>query len=58
MNTHSVAGKTLRFTFKDGPMAGKTFDHVFEKNGAVRFRQSGSAGETITDAKYEAATIG
>ena len=56
MSRNSVTGKTLRFTFKDGPMAGKTFEHVFEQGGAVRFRQGD--GNATTVPKYEAATIG
>ena len=33
----SLYGKTLRFTFTDGAMAGATYDHVFHQNGTVDF---------------------
>jgi hypothetical protein len=57
MSPNPVAGKTLRFTFEDGPMAGRTFEHRFEESGAVRFRQAGAAGEGTIVQKYEAATV-
>jgi phenolic acid decarboxylase len=34
----SLYGKTLRWTFTDGPMAGATYDHTFHKDGTVDFR--------------------
>jgi hypothetical protein len=55
---HSIAGRTLRFSFNDGPMAGKTIEHVFERDGSVRFHEAGSAGKSTTEKKYEFATIG
>ncbi len=58
MSPNPVAGKTLRFTFDDGPMAKKTFEHVFESSGALQFRQLDAKGEGTTVNKYEAATIG
>ncbi|HEY3815718.1 MAG TPA: MoaF N-terminal domain-containing protein [Polyangiaceae bacterium] len=58
MDATPVAGKTLRFRFDDGPMAGKTFEHVFEPSGAVRYRDVDGKGEGTTEKKYEAATIG
>jgi hypothetical protein len=61
MHKNAVSGTTLRFTFNDGPMAGKTFEHVFEKDGSVRFRQTdtkGAEGEGTMVKKYESATIG
>ena len=58
MNRKSIAGKMLRFTFADGPMAGKTFEHLFEPSGAVRYRQVDGTGEGTTEKKYEAAPIG
>ena len=33
----SLYGKTLRFTFMDGAMAGVTYDHVFHQDGTVDF---------------------
>ena len=34
----SLYGKTLRWTFTDGPVAGKTFEHTFNEDGTVVFR--------------------
>jgi phenolic acid decarboxylase len=34
----SLYGKTLRWTFTDGPVAGKTFEHIFNEDGTVVFR--------------------
>jgi hypothetical protein len=58
MSQNPVAGKTLRFTFEDGPMAKKTFEHIFEPSGAVRFRSVDAKGEGTVEKKYEAAAIG
>ena len=37
-----ITGRSLRWTFQDGPMAGKSFDHTFNRNGGVTFREVGS----------------
>jgi hypothetical protein len=37
-----ITGHQLRWTFQDGPMAGKSFDHTFNRNGGVTFREVGS----------------
>jgi hypothetical protein len=58
MSHNAVAGKTLRFTFKNGPMAGKTFEHVFERSGSVRFHPMDATGEDTTVRDYESAAIG
>jgi len=43
MNDHTLAGRTLRWTFEGGPTAGKTYEHVFGDE-TVTFREvSGSA---------------
>jgi hypothetical protein len=38
MKSDPIRGQTIHFTFGDGPMAKKTFEHVFGKQGTVRFR--------------------
>jgi hypothetical protein len=38
-NIDSLYGKTLRFTFTDGGMVGKTYDHVFHQDGTVVFSE-------------------
>ncbi|HYS56136.1 MAG TPA: hypothetical protein VER58_20445 [Thermoanaerobaculia bacterium] len=40
-----VKGHTVRWKWTEGPTAGKTYDHTFENDGSVVFRevQAGSA---------------
>ena len=33
-----LTGKTIRWTFVDGPTAGDTFDHSFNEDGSVTWR--------------------
>ena len=37
-NPDSLYGKTLRWTFTGGPVAGKTFEHTFYEDGSCLFR--------------------
>jgi hypothetical protein len=37
----AVRGKTIRWTYDDGPMAGKSFEHVFGEDGHVTWRETG-----------------
>jgi hypothetical protein len=50
LRTDSIVGKTVRWTFTEGPMKGATFEHVFHKDGSVSWREaSGKQGaETRT----------
>jgi hypothetical protein len=41
MSKDQIHGKTIRFTFQDGPMAKKTYEHIFEEDGTVRFYEVG-----------------
>ena len=41
MHSDPIRGQTIRFTFSDGPMAKKTFEHVFDSKGTVSFRMVG-----------------
>jgi hypothetical protein len=36
--SQSLAGRTLRWTFAEGPTAGKTFEHTFHSDGTVVWR--------------------
>jgi hypothetical protein len=45
MKTDRIAGRTVLFSFDDGPMAGKTFEHSFDVKGTVTFRQVGGGAE-------------
>jgi hypothetical protein len=53
-----IKGKTIRWTYDDGPMKGKTFQHTFGADGTVTWKEAGevkpSAGST---AKYESVGI-
>ena len=33
MNTDRIVGRIVRFSFDDGPMEGKTFEHSFDVDG-------------------------
>ena len=39
----SLAGRTLRWTFAKGPTANKTYEHTFNDDGTVVFREVGPA---------------
>ena len=68
-----VRGKTIRWTYEDGPMAGKSFEHTFGGDGSVTWRETGgvdrgakppAAGKqktpksaTEAKAKYEVAAV-
>jgi hypothetical protein len=41
MFANPITGHSLRWRFIDGPMAGKSFDHTFSRNGNVSFREVG-----------------
>lgn len=41
----SLKGKTLRWSFTDGPTAGMTFEHSFNQDGSVTWRMEGKEGK-------------
>ena len=56
----SLAGKTLQWKFTDGPTANTTYEHVFNRDGTVAFRDVKSppkpnAKSTTRYASYEVA---
>ena len=70
MNGDPIRGQIIRFTFSDGPMAKKTFEHVFDAKGTVRFRMvggdasssegkgaQGDESRRAPEPRYEIATI-
>ncbi|OLC56218.1 MAG: hypothetical protein AUH85_07240 [Chloroflexi bacterium 13_1_40CM_4_68_4] len=67
MSSDPIRGKTVRWTYEDGPMAGKQFEHRFGADGTVRYReigdhrqeqrQSGNGSTTGPGAKYELARV-
>ena len=55
--TDPVRGMTLRWTYDDGAMAGKTYEHTFGTDGTVRWSEAGkSGGETGATAVPDADT--
>ncbi|MDB4956450.1 MAG: hypothetical protein JWO36_4019 [Myxococcales bacterium] len=56
-DTAQIHGKTLRFKFNDGPMAGKTFEHAFDDHGTVTWKMLGGEGKPSKPTKYELAHV-
>lgn len=42
MNADPITGNTVRWTYRDGPMAGKAFEHTFGADGTVTWRTAGA----------------
>jgi MoaF N-terminal domain len=51
----AIRGKTIRWTFSDGPTKGKNFEHEFGSDGTLKYRMEG--GKTTTENKYEVEQI-
>ena len=55
-----ISGKTIQFTFEDGPMAKKTIAHTFKDDGSLSFKMVGDdkgEGKGTQVEKYEVATV-
>jgi hypothetical protein len=50
-----IRGKTMRWTFTDGPTAGSTYEHAFSKSGTVKFKPVGGEAGTAKPAAKGAA---
>ena len=60
METNPIYGRTIRWTYSDGPMSGTTFEHSFEpEGGGVRFArvENDAAGHVTRVASYRVAAI-
>ena len=59
MLANPITGYSLRFKFSDGPVAGKSFDHTFSRNGHVTFREvdSGPDAKPGVAQQYEVASL-
>ena len=71
MESDPVRGKTIRWTYEDGPMAGKSFEHSFRSDGTVTWRETGAEktpkqptngerngkGQVDSQAKYEISPV-
>ena len=44
MSADPIRGKTVRWTYNDGAMAGKTYEHSFGTDGTVRWTEVGRQG--------------
>ena len=57
--TDPVRGKTLRWTFEDGPTKGTAFEHEFREDGRVVFRAAGAPrdAEKETPVPYGSARL-
>jgi hypothetical protein len=58
MPADPITGNTIRWTFTDGVMAGKTFEHTFGADGGVTFREVVKDGMSGKAHKYEVAEAG
>jgi hypothetical protein len=54
LRTDSILGKTVRWTFTDGPTKGATFEHVFHDDGSVSWREAN--GKRGAETRAEKAT--
>jgi len=56
---NSLTGKTIRWTFVDGPVAGTTFEHVFSDDGSVTWRilDGPHQGATAREKSYAAVKV-
>ena len=61
---HAVRGRTIRWTFADGPTAGTTFEHEFGMDGTVVFRtvdrpvaRKGAKGDDSPGVPYRSARV-
>ena len=50
-----VRGKTMRWTFTDGPTAGSTYEHAFSKSGTVKFKPVGGGPDAAKPSAKAAA---
>jgi hypothetical protein len=41
-----LAGRAFRWTFNEGPTAGKTYEHTFSADGTVVFKEVGGTAQT------------
>lgn len=60
LNNNPITGHTLRWSFQDGPMAGRSFDHTFSRNGGVIFREVGNDPQVVRGSadQYQVASLG
>jgi hypothetical protein len=47
MGPDPLRGKTIQWTYDDGPLAGKTFEHTFGNDGTVTWREKSAGDKTV-----------
>jgi len=47
----ALLGRTVQFTFADGPSANVTYEHRFNEDGSIDFRAAGDATAKFSRAK-------
>jgi len=65
MGADPVRGKTIRWTYEDGPVAGMNFEHMFGDDGMVTWRETDGEQKNTTaptsgrepKAKYQVAPV-
>lgn len=61
MASDPLRGRTLEWSYEDGPTKGTRFEHTFHDDGTVSYRMVGDAkseGAGAERPKYEVATLG
>jgi hypothetical protein len=43
-HSSAITGKTIRFAWKDGPTGGKTYEHIFHRDGTVEWHEADKQG--------------
>ena len=56
MSDDPITGKTIRWSYVDGPVKGKKFEHVFGRDGMVTYREPGGAASE-TPVRYEVVRV-
>jgi len=57
----SLTGKSIRWTFEEGPVKGKTFEHVFDRDGGVTYTvldANGKPGQPTHESRAGVEKIG
>ena len=63
MSSDPIRGRTIRWTYEDGPMAGKALEHTFASDGTVTWRElgeprkSGNGSPAEPGVRYEVARV-
>jgi hypothetical protein len=53
-----IVGKTIRFTWSDGPTKGEAHEHVFNADGSVDYHKVGAEkGKSTHEKKYGAVKV-